>query len=72
MLDEQRDVLTPLAQGRHVNHEDGDPVVEILAEGPKLDLALGVLVRRGDQADISADRLGTADPDKFAVLDDAQ
>ena len=50
VLDEQRDVVGPLAQRRHVHAHDGEPVVEILAEALRGDLGAQVAVRRGDDA----------------------
>src|SRR5690606_33311927 len=53
---ERRDILAPLAQCRQAHREDAEPVPEVLAKpsfghhGPK------VLVRRGDNAHVNADR----------------
>src|SRR5207245_10664458 len=72
VVDQQGDVLPSVAQGRHIEHEDPDPVVKVLAKRAALDLTLGILVRGGDEANVGVDRLGAADRDEFAVLDDAQ
>ena len=52
VIDEQQQVGLPLAQRRHEDREDVEPVVEILAERAGGDRLLQVLVGRGDQPDV--------------------
>ena len=73
VIDEQRDVLAPLAQRRHVDVDHVDPVVEVLPEQP-----LGHHLRQGpvrgrDHAhvDAAADAVG-ADLLQLARLEEAQ
>ena len=69
---EQGDVVAPLAQGRHVDVDDVEPVVEVLAEGSLADLLLEVAVGRGDDAHVDLDRLLAADALELALLEHAQ
>src|SRR5690606_10532492 len=57
---------------RHLDRDDREPEVEILAEEPVFDGALEVAVRRGDDADIHAHLLLAADPIEFPLLERAQ
>ncbi len=61
-VDEKRNVLAPLAQGRQVDRHDVEPVEEIVAEFALAHHRLEVLVRRGDHAHIDLDVLVAADP----------
>src|ERR1700761_3505111 len=69
---DEQDVLVALAQGRQLDRDDVQPVVEILAEAPGLDLGQGIAVGGADDADI--DLLGdvAADALDAAALDEAQ
>ena len=67
-----RQVLDAIAQRRHPDRDDVDPVVEVLAEPPFLDRLLEVDVGRGDQAEVGLDRLGAADALDLPFLDRAQ
>src|SRR5579871_185143 len=69
---EQRDVVGPLAQRRHVDRDDRQAEVEILAEAAFLDLLLEVLVRRRDDAHVDLDRPRRSEPFDFALLQHAQ
>ena len=71
-LGQLRDVVGPLAQRRHLDRDDVDPVVEILAESSFLHRLLEVDVGGGDQAELGLDRLGAADPLDLALLNGAQ
>ena len=71
-LGQLRHVVDAVAQRRHPDRDDVDPVVEVLAEPPFLDRLLEVDVGRGDQAELGLDRLGAADPLDLALLDRAQ
>ena len=66
------DVLAPLAQRRHADREDVQPVVEVLAEVALLDQVDQVAVGRRDQAEVDADRTVGADRIDLAVLQRAQ
>ena len=69
---ELRQVLDPVAQRRHPDRDDVDPVVEVLAERPFLDRLLEVDVGRRDQPEVGLDRLGAADALDLPLLDRAQ
>ncbi len=53
-LDQQRNVLLALGQGRYVDGDDSQPVVEILPEPAFPHQALDVAARRGDHAHLGA------------------
>ena len=61
VLDEQRDVLAPIAQRRQRDRDDVEPVEQVLAELAVRDRLLQVAVGRGDDPDVDLDRLGAAD-----------
>ena len=52
VVGQQQDVGLPLAQRRHEDREDVQPVVQVLAERPAGDRLLEVLVGGRDQADV--------------------
>ena len=72
VIDEQQHVGLPLAQRRHEDREDVEPVVEVLAERAGGDRPLEVLVGRGDQPHVGLDGLGAADALELALLQHAQ
>ena len=69
---EQRDVLAPLAQRRHVQREHGQAVVEVGAEATALDLAGEVAVGGGDHPHVDVVRAVGADALDLAALQRAQ
>ncbi|OPZ05947.1 MAG: hypothetical protein BWZ08_02381 [candidate division BRC1 bacterium ADurb.BinA292] len=72
VVGEFEDVALALAQRRHVDGEDIEPVVEILPEFGGFDHLFEVAVGRGDDADIDRDRAAAADALDFALLEDAE
>ena len=52
-----RQIVDPIAQRRHPDRDDVDPVVEVLAEPPFLHRLLEIDVGRDDQAEVGLDRL---------------
>ncbi len=72
VLDESRDVVTPLAEGRELDHDHGDPVVEIRPEAAVRHRFAQVLVAGRDQADVRPDRLASPYLDELVGLDDAE
>ena len=54
-----QDVLGPLAQRRHADLDDVEPVEQILAEVAGLDVGLDVAVGGGDDADVGGARLAS-------------
>src|SRR6202795_1159296 len=72
VLHQGRDIFFSLAEWRHLNRDDVEPIKEILAEAAGADLLLEVLVRGGDDADVHADRLLAADTLEGLLLQDAQ
>ena len=72
MLHQRGDVLLAPAQRRHLDGDDVQPGVEVLAEAPLGDLFLQVLVGRGEHADVHADGVLAAHPLEGLLLEDAQ
>ena len=72
MADELGHVVEALAQGRHPDGEDVQPIIEILAEAAVVDQIDQVLIGGRDQPDIDLDRLLAADGIDLAVLQGAQ
>ena len=72
MAGQDGDVLATLAQRRDVDGEDGQPVVQVLAEASALDLVLEAPV--GGRHDAHVDRMGAvvADRPDLALLEHAQ
>ena len=71
-LDQQRNVLGPLAQRRHDDGHDLQPVKQVLAELARRHRLLQLLVGGGDDAHVDADQFGAADHAERAVLQHAQ
>ena len=66
------DILAPLAQRRHLDRNHAQPKVQVLAEFPRGDQGLEVLVGRRDHARLELERLDAADPVELALLQHAQ
>src|SRR5262249_18061313 len=64
--------LDPLAQRRHLDHEDRDAIVEILAERALRHRRPEIFVGRGDETDVRPDGLAAAHLEELAALDDSQ
>ena len=71
VIDEQRDVLAARAQRRRRDGDDVEPIVEVLAEAPRLHLGEQIAVGRGDDADVGLDGVA-AERLVLALLQDAQ
>ncbi len=71
-VDDLGNVIRPFAQGGHADAHDIQPVIQILAEGLGFDHRFQVLVGRGQNADIDANRFRSAHPLDFSLLQDAQ
>ena len=72
VLEQERDVLDSLAQGRDGDGHHVEPVVEILAKGALADLFEKIFMGGADQPDIHRDDLDAADPGHPFFLDDPQ
>src|SRR5437879_137596 len=72
MLGQHQDVGFSLAKRRQKDGENIEAVEEILAKFTFCDGVLEILVGRCNQADIHLDRLITAKPFEFALLQDAE
>ncbi len=72
VIHEQRDVLKPIPQGRYVEGDYVEPVVEIVSEGPLLDHAPDVPVRRGDDPGVERELVTAPDPFEFPRFEDPQ
>ena len=69
---ERQDVARARAQRRHLDVDDVEAVVEVLAEAPRRDLVGEVAVGRRDDADVDLHGLVAADALERALLEDAQ
>ncbi len=72
VLDQERDVFQSLAERRHFNREDVEPIKQVFPEPAGRDGFRQVKVGRGDDATVCFDRLGAAHPLKPAVLQHPQ
>src|SRR5947199_180246 len=72
VLDQERQVLDPLAQRRQQDRDDVQPVVQVLAEAPRLHFGLEVLVGGGEDADVDLEGAVAAHPLELALLEHAQ
>ena len=72
MLGEHADVLAALAQRRHGDRDDVEPIVEVLAEAALADQGCQVAVGGRDHAYVDRRRLGGAEPPDLAALERAQ
>jgi hypothetical protein len=72
VVDEERDVVQAVAQRRHLDVHDVQPVEEVVAEPAGTHLGGQVAVRRRDHADVDGDREARADRRHLALLDGAQ
>ena len=69
MIREQQQVRFPLAERRKKNREHIEAVVQVFAEAAVANRRLDVLVRRGNQAHVGANRFRAAKPLELARLD---
>jgi len=69
---QERDVFAPLAQRRHAQREDLEPVVQVLAEASGLHFLLEVPIRGRHDAHVHLARGGGADGANLAFLQHAQ
>src|SRR3989449_11680652 len=69
VVDEEGDVRAPLAQRGHDDGDDLEPVEEVLAEVPGLDLGRQLLVGGGDYAHVDLEDAVGADRADLAVLE---
>ena len=69
---EVRYVLGAFAQRRHLERDDVDAIVEVVAELPLLDHLVEIDVGRDHQPELGLDRLCAADPLDLVFLDGAK
>src|SRR5438128_2616044 len=72
VLDERGNVLSPLAQRRHVDRDHVEPVVEILTERARPDGGFQIYFRRRQDSHVDRHRPHAAQPLDLALLQDAQ
>ena len=65
---ERRHIRFPLAERRHVDGDDVEPVVQVITEGARLHHRRQVAVRGRDQPDVDLDGARTAQPFEFVLL----
>src|SRR5579863_2022872 len=68
MLDEQRDVLLSLAQGREEDLDDVEPIIEVLAKSPRRHQGENVPVGRSDDPDIDSNGFTSPHPLELLFL----
>ncbi len=71
-LGQQQDVARPLPQGRQVDHDHPEAVVEVLPEAPRLNRLLQVAVGGGHDPGVDRDLLPAADALDGLLLEEAQ
>ena len=71
-IDQQTDVLAPLAQRRNHQLEHAESIIQIFAELLLADVVLQVLVRGGDDPHVDADFLGGPDRQERMPFQNAQ
>ena len=69
---QHRDVLGPIAQRRHRDGDDVEPIEQILSKPFLLDHLREILIGRGDDTNIDTDRPRRAEPLELAFLKHAQ
>src|SRR5437016_4481288 len=69
---QDRDLLPPLAEGRHVDLHDVQAIVEVLAELAAAQGELQVSIGRGHDPGVDQDGFAASDSRKLQVLDDVQ
>src|SRR5256885_349661 len=72
VLGEHADVLAALAQRRHGDRDDVEPIEEVLAEAPVPHHLGQVLIGGGDDANVHAHRAGAPEPLELTFLEDSQ
>src|SRR5215472_9769745 len=72
VADQQRNILSPLPQRRQLERQDGEPVVQVLAEGVRPDERGEVLVGGGDDADVDLEGVRPPHAFEFPFLDDPE
>ena len=72
VLHQEGHILSPRAKGRDRQHEPVQAVVEVCPKRPVLDGPREIAVRRRDDSDVHAPRLGRSDRAHFAVLQEAE
>src|SRR4029077_208808 len=72
VLNQQRNVILPLAQRRDLNRENIKPVEKVLAECARAHSGFQVPVSRRYYADVDGNRLITPDPLQLSFLEYSQ
>src|SRR5262249_38653926 len=72
MIDKQGDIAASRAQGRQIQTDDIEPVVEVLTKAALFDERHEILVGGGHNANVAEAIVRDADRRVFAVLQDAQ
>jgi len=69
MGDQISDILGALAERGAHDSNDGESIIEILTEGPAVDLEREIAVCRRDDSYIDGDDLGAAQPTRLSLLE---
>src|SRR5208282_5871092 len=71
-LDELRDIFLALAEGRQLQRNDVEAVIQVLAETAFANQLHQIFVGGGKNANVDLDRIGAAEAHEFALLNDAE
>src|SRR5579871_1693061 len=71
-LRQQHDVLIAAAEGWHLDAQDVEPVIQILAERPRLDGLLEIAIGRGDDPHVHPHIARPANPPERLLLEKSQ
>ena len=66
---EARDILRPVAQRRHRDPDDVDPVQQVLSQSTGPHQLVDVAVGGHDDADVHGDRSHPTDPTQFTMIE---
>ncbi len=69
VLGKEQHVLTTLTQGRELDGDDREPVIQVGAEAAGLDRGVQILARRRDDGDVDRIAARRAEPADLALLD---
>src|SRR5258708_13953819 len=72
VLDQRGDIFPPLAERRNVDREYVQAVKEIFSKGAASDRTFQVAIGRGHHPHVRANRLASANPLEFTLLQNAQ
>ena len=72
MVDQERDVLAPVAQGGHQDRQHVQPIKQVLAKAAGLGFGQQIAMRGGDDAHVDFDVAHVADAPNLFFFENAQ